>query len=113
MGCHPLGCARPIAIQRVSSIDTDVKSICTRCMNKTLALVIASLATTLAVGAPVAQAQPLHEDNPGWSCTTQGNRVCGPGNSQGAQPGQYVNGKLVPWAHAEVPAWCKDICLGA
>ena len=39
------------------------------------------------------------EDEPGWSCATMGNRVCGPGNEEGAVPGCYDhNGELaVTW----------------
>lgn len=51
------------------------------------------------------------EDSPGWDCRLDGNQICGPGN--GVQAGQYEAGKLVPWPHMTVPAWCKDICLGS
>lgn len=68
--------------------------------------------TALLGGAAHAQAQP-YEDEPGFSCVEDGNRICGPDNPQGVQAGQYVNGTLVPWPHATIPAWCKDICLGA
>ena len=51
------------------------------------------------------------EDAPSWDCRTDGNQVCGP--DSGHVAGQYVEGQLIPWPHEVVPAWCKDICLGA
>jgi hypothetical protein len=40
----------------------------------------------------------VSEDSPQWRCATGGNRVCGPGNSEGATPGCYRGGVLVePW----------------
>jgi len=30
------------------------------------------------------------EDSPGWDCRVHGNRICGPGNSQGVPAGYYV-----------------------
>ena len=29
------------------------------------------------------------EDDPAFDCRIHGNRICGPGNSQGVPPGQY------------------------
>jgi hypothetical protein len=39
------------------------------------------------------------EDDPGWNCVTDGNRICGPGNANGVPPGCYdTAGVLVaPW----------------
>lgn len=36
----------------------------------------------------VSRHQP-QEDEPGWDCRTMGNRICGPGNDQGVEPGDY------------------------
>ena len=48
------------------------------------------------VGVATAQAHPGHqEDDPGWNCAVDGNRVCGPGNANGVTPGRYVDGTLV------------------
>lgn len=35
---------------------------------------------------------PTMEDSPSWDCITMGNRICGPGNSQGVAPGCYNDG---------------------
>jgi hypothetical protein len=41
---------------------------------------------------------PVQEDQDGWDCTSAGNRICGPGNAQGAQPGCYSDlGELVAY----------------
>jgi hypothetical protein len=32
----------------------------------------------------------ITEDESGWDCRTMGNRICGPGNVQGAIPGDYT-----------------------
>ena len=39
------------------------------------------------------------EDDPGWSCVDDGNRVCGPGNSNGVPAGRYDEGGVLvdPW----------------
>jgi len=41
----------------------------------------------------------VHEDDPAWSCVDDGNRICGPGNPQGAPAGQYDEGGVltIPW----------------
>lgn len=42
------------------------------------------------ISAAPAMAQPaVAEDSPAWDCIFDGNRVCGPLNAQGAQPGCY------------------------
>jgi hypothetical protein len=59
---------------------------------------LAALALAGVTGVGTAQAHPGHEDEPGWDCTVDGNRVCGPGNANGVAPGCYADGALVtPW----------------
>lgn len=50
-----------------------------------------------------AEAAPVvQEDDPGWDCRVDGDRVCGPTNVQGVPAGLYAGGQLVaPWE----PAW--------
>lgn len=52
-----------------------------------------------------AAASPM-EDQPGWSCVDDGNRICGPGNSQGAPAGLYDAGGVL------VLTWDQLIALG-
>lgn len=70
-------------------------------MNSTKARVLlAALATGGALmTATHAGAQPIEEDDPGWSCVDDGNRVCGPGNSNGVPAGCYDDGGVLfaPW----------------
>lgn len=42
-----------------------------------------------------AQQQQPEEDSPEWSCVDDGNRVCGPGNSNGALAGCYDEGGVL------------------
>lgn len=48
---------------------------------------------------PAAKAQAVvfvEEDDPAWNCRTMGNRICGPGNSNGVTPGIYTSqGNLI------------------
>jgi hypothetical protein len=39
------------------------------------------------------------EDEPGWSCVDDGNKVCGSGNEQGVPAGRYDEGGVLmdPW----------------
>lgn len=39
------------------------------------------------------------EDSPSWSCVDDGNRICGPGNANGAPAGCYDDGGVMvaPW----------------
>jgi len=37
----------------------------------------------------------IEEDDPGWSCVDDGNRICGPNNPQGALPGCYDEGGVL------------------
>jgi hypothetical protein len=41
----------------------------------------------------------IDEDESGWSCVDNGNRICGPGNPQGAPAGRYDEGGVLvdPW----------------
>jgi len=43
------------------------------------------------------------EDEPGWSCVDDGNRICGPGNANGAPVGCYDEGGVLvaPWPCAQ------------
>lgn len=64
-------------------------------------LATASIITLGALGihaAPYAYASP-NEDQPGWSCVDDGNRVCGPGNANHVPPGCYDDGGVLfaPW----------------
>lgn len=52
-----------------------------------------------------ALAAPIDEDDLQWSCVDDGNRVCGPGNSNGVPAGCYDDGGVlfavwpcVPWS---------------
>lgn len=59
----------------------------------------AALAAAALALAPVATATP-QEDDPGWSCVTMGDQICGPdSDDQGHTPGCYSDtGELVaPW----------------
>lgn len=49
--------------------------------------------------------QGPQEDQPGWSCVDDGNRVCGPGNANGVPAGCYDDGgvMVVPWPCHVVP----------
>ena len=59
-------------------------------------IVVALAATAVAVGltAPVDEAS-LEEDQPGWSCVDDGNRVCGPDNEGGQPAGCYDDGGVL------------------
>lgn len=48
--------------------------------------------------ADAGHAAPL-EDEPGFSCVDDGNRICGPGNSEGKPAGCYDTGGVLvaPW----------------
>ena len=41
----------------------------------------------------------VSEDESGWSCVDDGNRVCGPGNGQAVPAGRYDEGGVLvdPW----------------
>jgi hypothetical protein len=71
----------------------------------TMKFVLAKLVfgSSMALGllmSPHATAGPIQEDDPRWSCVDDGNRVCGPGNSNGVPAGRYdAGGVLVtPWS---------------
>lgn len=101
-------------------------------MGKSLAAAVLIALATLSVPATAAAAPA--EDQPGFSCITDGNRICGPNNANGAAAGCYDDtAQLVaPWpchivvdqnGDADVytglvdthgqPVECRDICLGA
>lgn len=65
---------------------------------------------TLAVQMP-------NEDDPDWDCRTQGNRICGPRNSQLVEPGCYNDGGTLValWpCHVVVnPDGTSDVYQGA
>lgn len=54
-----------------------------------------------------AHAAQINEDDPGWSCVDDGNRICGPGNSEGKPAGCYDEGGVL------VTAWpCHVVSIG-
>jgi hypothetical protein len=60
------------------------------------------LAIGMPLGAAISHADPaqpapvISEDDPGWNCTRDGNRICGPDNADGVDPGCYNEiGELV------------------
>lgn len=63
-----------------------------------IARTVLGAALAALVLAPMANAAPS-EDSPEWSCIADGNRTCGPGNEQGAQPGCYDDraALVAPW----------------
>ncbi len=46
-----------------------------------------------------AQAAPIVEDDPAWSCATMGNRICGPANTNQLAAGCYNDSAqlVAPW----------------
>jgi hypothetical protein len=63
--------------------------------------VLAAFVVVMPWWAPIPQAladQP-QEDQPGWSCVDDGNRICGPGNDEGKPAGCYDDGGVM------VAAW--------
>lgn len=81
----------------------------------TTGLIVAATSSAL-YAVPVQPATVITEDDPGWSCQTMGNRVCGPGNSEGVTPGCYSDtGDMVSmWpCHVVVNAdGSSDVYLG-
>lgn len=59
--------------------------------------VFVGLAFGIAAGPLVApaHADTINEDDPGWSCVDDGNRICGPGNAQGAPAACYDEGGVI------------------
>jgi hypothetical protein len=51
------------------------------------------------IAAPAVHLATITEDDPAWNCITDGNRVCGPANTNDVAPGCYDDaGSLVaPW----------------
>ncbi|AXH46823.1 hypothetical protein SEA_ACOLYTE_80 [Mycobacterium phage Acolyte] len=70
-------------------------------MNRTSTNVLLSLlAAFTAVGAmlladPAEGSTGPLEDEPGWSCVDDGNRICGPGNDEGKPAGCYDDGGVL------------------
>lgn len=62
-----------------------------------------AIATALAVALSPVALQPF-EDDPRWSCVDDGNRVCGPDNSEGQPAGCYDDGGVL-WAVWPCEAW--------
>lgn len=54
----------------------------------------AALAAML-LASPDAKADPVQEDQPGWSCVDDGNHMCGPGNANGVPAGCYDDGGVL------------------
>lgn len=57
---------------------------------------------------PVAAATPPLEDEPGWSCVDDGNRICGPNNSEGKPAACYDDGGVIV-ALWPCSAWTPDM----
>jgi hypothetical protein len=74
-------------------------------------MIKASLATLLvAVGVPLIvantpAASAVDEDDLGWSCVDDGNRICGPGNPEGRPAGCYDDGGVL------VAAWPCSVVI--
>lgn len=49
--------------------------------------------------ADAAASPTVQEDDPAWDCVTMGNRICGPGNSNGVPAACYNDGGVIvaPW----------------
>lgn len=66
---------------------------------QSLAIGLATVALAFAT-APAFAAPDVQEDDPGWSCVDDGNRVCGPNSDDyGHTPGCYDDGGVLvaPW----------------
>jgi hypothetical protein len=61
------------------------------------ALIVSGMVISILNGEATATAE---EDEPGWSCVDDGNRVCGPGNEEGKPAGCYDDGGVM---YAEWP----------
>jgi hypothetical protein len=62
-------------------------------MRTTIAAAALAVASVVAM-APTAAASP-NEDEPGWSCVDDGNKVCGPGNPEGKPAACYDEGGVI------------------
>lgn len=61
-----------------------------------------------ALSAPaIAHATPIQEDQIGWSCVDDGNRICGPNNAEGKPAGCYDDGGVL------VAAWPCYVVVNA
>ena len=66
-------------------------------MKKRFVLLAASLAALGAVAFSPEEPEyaGMEEDDPGWSCVRDGNRICGPGNTEGVPAGCYDDGGVM------------------
>lgn len=64
-------------------------------MNRSVVIAV-SLGIAGLIGSAPAYAEPITEDSPAWSCVANGNRICGPTNTEGMPAGCYDDrGRLV------------------
>jgi hypothetical protein len=56
---------------------------------------LALVGLAFAPGVGVAYATTPNEDEPGWSCVDDGNRICGPGNDEGKPAACYDEGGVI------------------
>lgn len=84
-------------------------------MLRTTAAALAALASMAFAAAPAQADSPVTEDDPRWDCRVMGDDICGPGNSNGVEPGLYVAGHLAsPWPRATIcarPVTITDLML--
>lgn len=59
------------------------------------AIALGVIGVSIAYGATLDNRLDLNEDDPGWSCVDDGNRVCGPGNSEGKPAACYDDGGVI------------------
>lgn len=97
-------------------------------------LVAAAMITLAPMAGHPADLPQVQEDDPGWSCVDDGNRICGPNNPEGKPAACYDDGGVIvalwpchvvvnPDGSSDVyegvvdanglPVECRDICLGA
>ncbi|WP_431231351.1 hypothetical protein ACQ856_17320 [Mycolicibacterium psychrotolerans] len=65
-------------------------------MSRTLtALLPTPQAAATPAPSTTAHAHPVQEDDLGWSCVDDGNRICGPGNPEGKPAACYDDGGVI------------------
>jgi hypothetical protein len=62
--------------------------------------IVASIVLTVAIvfslnGIYESANDPITEDDPGWSCVDDGNRICGPNNDEGKPAACYDEGGVI------------------